>query len=504
MKNMKTWIYIGIITILTIILSLIIVTFIIVNKTTNSDIPKKFEFESKENSSSAKETVIVDSNVQLEEKTIESIDYSNYTGKVDLSTLSSNGNNVNISGTSITITSEGIYYFTGTAQDANIVVNAGDKDNVILVFENANITSSTTSVINGINAKKITINLVEGSTNTFTDSSNYTIFTEEDEPDATIFSKTDLVINGTGKLTIKANYKDAIASKDELIIADVTLKIIAQDDGIRGKDFVQITNANITINSKGDGIKSTNDTDEEKGCIFIKNSNITIETEADAIQAETILQITSGNIKIKTTGDTSDDNSSKGLKAGTLIKIIDGTIDINSTDDAIHSNGNVYIDNGEFTIVGKDDGIHGDGLVEINGGIFNITASEGIEATYVKINEGTINILASDDGINAANKSTNYSATVEINGGNITINMGSGDTDGVDSNGNIIINGGTISVTGQSTFDYDGTGTINGGTVICNGEKVTSLPNQFMGGAQGGGMPGNMPGGMQPGKTGKR
>ena len=77
---------------------------------------------------------------------------------------------------------------------------------------------------------------------------------------------------------------------------------------------------------------------------------------------------------------------------------------------------------------------------------------------------------------------------IEINGGNITIKMGQGDTDGVDSNGDIIINGGTINVTGQSTFDYDGTGKINGGTVICNGQEVTTLPNQFMGGEGQGGM----------------
>ena len=93
--------------------------------------------------------------------------------------------------------------------------------------------------------------------------------------------------------------------------------------------------------------------------------------------------------------------------------------------------------------------------------------------------------------------------------------MGSGDTDGVDSNGNIVINGGTINVTGQSAFDYDGTGTINGGTVICNGEKVTTLPNQFMGGGmQGGNFGGGMQqngnqgmqqqGGMQPGQQDKR
>ena len=37
-------------------------------------------------------------------------------------------------------------------------------------------------------------------------------------------------------------------------------------------------------------------------------------------------------------------------------------------------------------------------------------------------------------------------------------------------------------MTGNSTFDFDGEGTINGGTVIVNGEEVTTLPNQMMGG----------------------
>ena len=71
--------------------------------------------------------------------------------------------------------------------------------------------------------------------------------------------------------------------------------------------------------------------------------------------------------------------------------------------------------------------------------------------------------------------------------------MGPGDTDGIDSNGNITINGGTIAITGSSSFDYDGTGVINGGTVTVNGQQVTTMPNQMMGGGMGG------PGGMAPG-----
>ena len=132
-------------------------------------------------------------------------------------------------------------------------------------------------------------------------------------------------------------------------------------------------------------------------------------------------------------------------------------------------------------------------MIQVDDGQLTIAAAEGIEATYVQLNGGTIAISSWDDGINAAQKSKAYRATVEINGGDITIAMGAGDTDGVDSNGDILINGGTVSVTGNSAFDYDGTGTITGGTVIVNGQQVTTLPNQMMGGRGGfgGGWGGN-------------
>ena len=98
-------------------------------------------------------------------------------------------------------------------------------------------------------------------------------------------------------------------------------------------------------------------------------------------------------------------------------------------------------------------------------------------------------ISAADDGINASAKSRSRTPTVEINGGDITVSMASGDTDGIDSNGNIFINGGTVTVTGSSTFDYDGTGVLSGGTLILNGQAYTgtTLPNQMMGGGGRGG-----------------
>ena len=90
--------------------------------------------------------------------------------------------------------------------------------------------------------------------------------------------------------------------------------------------------------------------------------------------------------------------------------------------------------------------------------------------------------------------------TIEINGGNITVNMGQGDTDALDANGNIYINGGTINITGQSAFDYDNEGKINGGEVTVNGQKITTMTNQMMGGPGGGQMGGQMPGGQQGGQ----
>ena len=63
--------------------------------------------------------------------------------------------------------------------------------------------------------------------------------------------------------------------------------------------------------------------------------------------------------------------------------------------------------------------------------------------------------------------------------------MGSGDTDAVDSNGNLVIAGGTLDITAQSPFDYDGTCEKTGGTLIINGTETESITNQMMGGGNG-------------------
>lgn len=484
MKNKKIILYVGIITFLVIVLG-VLLKFALFSDTSNSNQSTSWLGEG--NTSSSENSEAITESTKLTQATNRGeAAYTDYSATINLGNLSYEGTGVTISNSTIKITKQGTYYFTGTLKDGNIVVEAGDDDNVVLVFDNANITCTTTAVINGINAKNLIINLKEGSTNTFTDSSNYTVFTEDDEPNAAVFSKTDLMINGTGTLIVNANYQDGIVSKDDLVITNATIKVTSADDGIRGKDSVDIKDANITVNAKGDGIKSTNDSDTSKGYVIIDGGKINIEAESDGIQAETVLNISNADITIKTTGNTSDENvSSKGLKSGKEITVNSGNINVSSTDDSIHSNYFIIINGGNLTLASNDDGLHADTNILINDGNLNITKSyEGIEAAYIVINNGEISVVASDDGINASdgsgttefwgrqeNFNTNSSIALIINGGNIFVNAAG---DGLDSNGAITQNGGSVVVAGtqnngNGALDYDGTFNVTGGSLIIYG-----------------------------------
>ena len=221
---------------------------------------------------------------------------------------------------------------------------------------------------------------------------------------------------------------------------------------------------------------------------------LTVNSTDNGITSKDDLKITGGTITISCVSD--------ALEANDSIRIAGGSTTVTASKDGLHveneddnSTGYVYICGGELTVSAGDDGIHGTTVVQIDGGTVDITAAEGIEGTWVQINGGTIHISASDDGINGASKSSAYTTAVEITGGELTIQMGQGDTDGIDSNGNLIITGGTIDVTGQSPFDYDGTCTFTGGTVIVNGVETNQITNQMMGPGGGMGGMGGGPGG---------
>ncbi|MGN1301568.1 MAG: carbohydrate-binding domain-containing protein, partial [Clostridia bacterium] len=497
MKSKKTLIYLG----LVIVLIVIIISIVILTKKPNQNTEKQADID-----------VSIEYKEEDENTNWKDENYEEVTLKE-----------------SINITKAGTYHLTGNLEDGNITVKAGDNDLVKLVLDNVNITCSNSSAINIENAKKVIIIVEEGTTNTVTDGETYLT---QDEPDAAIFSKDDLVINGTGILNINANYLDGIASKDGLKIVGTTLNVNSNDDGIRGKDYIGIKNANVTINASGDGIKSTNDTDTSKGYILIENSIMNIEAEQDGMQAETNLKIVDGKYTIKTGGGntnlstsetwgewgmekrmsrepqttmtTTNEVSAKGIKGNSGILIESGTFKIDSSDDAIHSNGTITINNGTFEIQSGDDGIHADETININNGNINILKSyEGIESSNIYINGGNINLTASDDGINISGGNdassingragqNNFSGTTAgslyINDGTIIIDSSG---DGIDVNGKGYINGGKILVngptnSGNGALDYANIFEVSGGELIAvgssgmmqapsNGSKIYSI-----------------------------
>lgn len=175
----------------------------------------------------------------------------------------------------------------------------------------------------------------------------------------------------------------------------------------------------------------------------------------------------------ETTEDTTTDESgtsTKGIKAGGGMYLNGGTYQIDSADDSIHSNANITIADGTYTLATGDDGVHADDVLIVNGGTITVTESyEGLEGLTVTINDGTIDITASDDGINTAGEK------MELNGGYIHILAGG---DGVDSNGDLTINGGEIYIdgpsdNGNSAIDYGDRSSayVNGGTLVAIGSS---------------------------------
>ena len=302
---------------------------------------------------------------------------------------------------------------------------------------------------------------------------------------------------------------------------------------VKNADKTFVTLAEGTENKLSDTGEAYETDEDEKvdGVIYSKdditfNGSGTIEISAGynhGIVGNDDVKFTAGTYAIKATG--------KGVKANDSIRILDGSFDIESKDDALHtSNGDedgkgyIYIAGGSFDLSSEDDGIHAEKDLIINDGTINVAKSyEGLEGATITINGGDIDILATDDGMNATGTSTTAATTesgkdneafsgdgfpgepptgmddvewdfdgkfgkgfggggmmdaiedaiLTINGGDIYVNAAG---DGVDSNGYLYIYGGTLIVDGPTNdgngpLDTGYEGCIYGGTVIAAGSS---------------------------------
>lgn len=213
-----------------------------------------------------------------------------------------NGNSVTVSGSGahfadkrISITAAGTYVFSGTLSDGQIYVNVSKEEKVKLVFDGVNITNTTTACVYIDSCDKTVITLAEGSKNTLTDCKAY-IFPSpsKTKPNSCIYSDDDLTINGSGSLTVNANYNNGIVTDNDLTIVGSTITVNAVNNAVKGDYSFTCKDANITIvttGENGDGIKVEDDYRKDKGYVYIESGIFNITATDDAIQAVTSVTV---------------------------------------------------------------------------------------------------------------------------------------------------------------------------------------------------------------------
>ena len=311
------------------------------------------------------------------------------------STAQSNGSAVSINNATVTISKEGCYLISGELEDGQIIVDAGDSDKVQLVLDNASIHCSTGSAILVRNADKVKVTLAADSENELSDGTEYQ--TDDDNPDAALFSKDDLVINGSGSLTVQGNYKHGIAGNDDLVITGGRLTVNSLSHALRGKDSVAILDGTFVLTSQKDGIHA-------EAYLNINGGTTTIAESYEGLEAAQI-HISGGTTQVFSSDD--------GLNAagGSSFELVDGLLvlkDTSSSDTEQTFGGR----GGMFEVEDNCD-------ITISGGNLTVTTSngDGIDSNgSLNVSGGTVLVFGSSSGGEGA---LDYTGSSSISGGTL-------------------------------------------------------------------------------------
>jgi len=330
-----------------------------------------------------------------------------------------------------------------------------------------------------------------------------------------IHTSNDLKVKN-GLITVNAK-NNGLKGKGSVEISGGTINITTTEgDGIKsdtedatdlanGKGSIEITGGTITVTSAFDGITAAN-------AVVVANG----ESTAPSIKVTTgggqnCLSLTSsgngggfggGGFPGGMGGSScSPSESMKGIKGDSSITISGGVIDINSRDDGLHSSGTITLSGGTMTIATDDDGVHAEKALYVkdNANVSVTIAYEGMESPDMNFEGGITSVITTDDGWNAAGGTSTTTGNnggntgrggpggfggggfggmggstgnLKVTGGYHYIYVGTGDTDGIDSNGNIDISGGVIIVECRMNGGMGGMVDSDGNTTISTNAKL--------------------------------
>lgn len=367
----------------------------------------------------------------------------------------------------VIIAQPGRYLVSGTLDDGSIVVDADARAKVWIRLDGADISCSDDACLRVNQADKVFLTLAEGSENSMSSGAEYSEEAVADKRSGAIFSRDDLTVNGSGSLRVLSSYRHGIDVNDDLVITGGTISVEAPGDAIRANDSLRVENAALSLKAGDEGI--------------------------DVSHADSVLYIASGSFEIESTG--------AGMKCASDILLEDGAFHIRTQADGIHAGGSFAMTDGAVRIDSGDDGIHADRAAAISGGSLTVSECyEGIEALTIDISGGSITLYPSDDGLNANGGSDFFGPPgmfaqqeetaaedeetwVHISGGSLTIvNNVARDADGIDSNGDILISGGSVRISlsaggSNSAIDY---GSESGGVCEISGGDVVACGSYMM------------------------
>ena len=342
-----------------------------------------------------------DSKIDYEDSTASKIVLSSTTAKIT-------GDGAKLEDKTVKITKEGTYILSGSSDGLNVVVEAADTEKVWLVFDNLSM-KGVSAPIQVLTADKVFITLAKGSTNTIEDIET----AENEELNAAIYSKSDLTINGSGKLIVNGKYEHGIKSSDDLKMLGGSFVITAANDGLNANDALNIKDSVIEISAKGDGIHSDKN-------VYIDGKSLNIKESEEGIE-------------------------------GKVVDIVSGDIDIKSSDDGINATDSSL----------KTDNLPADVQEKIK------NRPERPEGEAVPEGE-----MQRPEGMPRGGGFENQEGTeIIIRGGDLYIDASG---DGIDSNGNLTVSGGKVVIEGSGgrgdgAIDYNGTGLVTGGEVLALG-----------------------------------